>query len=50
MLPAGSLFVAFQRTTAGEKPNGSNSRVWFGNRDGTEWIHESGLSHIGGPK
>ena len=50
MLPAGSLFVAFQRTIAGEKPNGSKSRVWYGNRDGTEWIHESGLSHIGGPK
>ena len=50
MLPAGSLFVAFQRTTAGAKPNGSNSRVWYGSRDGTEWIHESGLSHIGGPK
>jgi hypothetical protein len=49
MLPAGAMFTAFQRTTIGQKPNGSNSRVWYGNRDGTEWIHESGLSHIGGP-
>lgn len=50
MLPGGAPFLAFQRTTTGGRPDGSNSRVWYGNRDGTEWIHESGLSHIGGPR
>jgi hypothetical protein len=42
------LFLAYQRTTKGLKPGGSNSRVWFGNKDGTLWVHESGLAHIGG--
>ena len=48
-LSDGALFVAFQRLDAGAKPGGSTSRVWYGNQDGTEWIHESGLRHIGGP-
>lgn len=47
-LRAGELFVAFQKTTRGDKPPGVSSSTWFGNRDGTEWVHESGLSHIGG--
>lgn len=44
----GELFVAFQRTEAGARPPGSRSRIWYGNREGTEWIHESGLRRIGG--
>ena len=47
-LSDGMLFVAFQRFETGAKPSGSMSRIWYGNRDGTEWIHESGLRHIGG--
>ncbi len=43
------LFEAFQRTENGKKPAGSKSPVWFGNKDGTLWVHESGLKHIGGP-
>jgi hypothetical protein len=48
-LSDGALFVAFQRHDTGAKPGGSTSRIWYGNQDGTEWIHESGLRHIGGP-
>ncbi len=50
LLPARSLFLAFQRTTAGAMPAGSGSRVWYGNRNGTEWIHESGLRGEGGDR
>ncbi len=42
-------FVAYQVTTEGKKPPGSESRVWYGNKHGTEWVHESGLRRIGGP-
>lgn len=41
------LFLAYQHTH-GRTPDGSSSNVWFGNKDGTLWIHESGLSHKGG--
>lgn len=44
----GALFIAYQRTSHGIKPPGSKSPTWFGNRDGTEWIHVSGLRRIGG--
>jgi hypothetical protein len=48
LLPDGALFIAFQRMTKGAMPAGSRSTVWYGNRDGTEWIHDSGLRRIGG--
>jgi hypothetical protein len=44
----GTLFIAYQKTN-GARPPGTSSRLWYGNRRGTEWIHESGLRHIGGP-
>lgn len=44
----GTLFIAYQKTK-GVKPAGASSRLWYGNRRGTEWIHESGLRRIGGP-
>jgi hypothetical protein len=47
-LSDGMLFVAFQRLDGGAKPPGASS-VWYGNEDGSEWIHESGLRQIGGP-
>jgi hypothetical protein len=48
-VPDGTLFIAFQRLTAGVRPAGAASTTWFGNREGTEWIHVSGLRRIGGP-
>jgi hypothetical protein len=39
----GEPFIAFQRTDSGERPSPSASPTWFGNRDGTEWVHRSGL-------
>jgi hypothetical protein len=47
-IPDGTLFVAYQVITNGAKPPGSKSGTWYGNRHGTEWIHESGLRRIGG--
>lgn len=47
LLSSGALFIAFQRTSTGAKPAGSNSRTWYGNRDGTQWIHVSGLRSLG---
>ena len=43
----GSLFIAYQKTTKGAKVG--DSRTWYGNRRGTEWIPELRLRHIGGP-
>jgi hypothetical protein len=43
----GALFVAYQKTR-GVRPPGAASSTWFGNRDGTWWIHVSGLRRIGG--
>lgn len=37
--PGGSTFVAYQRTNEGQRLDGS--RVWFGNRRGRRWMHES---------
>jgi hypothetical protein len=48
-LSDGTLFIAFQRIDDGARPGGSSSRIWYGNHDGDQWIHESGLRHIGGP-
>ncbi len=47
-VPDGTLFIAFQRFKEGATPPGGGSSTWFGNRDGTEWIHRSGLRRIGG--
>lgn len=37
--PSGSIFVAYQVTREGQKLDGS--RVWYGNRRGRRWLHES---------
>jgi hypothetical protein len=42
LLRKDELFIAYQRTH-GVIPAGAKSPTWFGNRDGTEWIHISGL-------
>jgi hypothetical protein len=47
-LPTGAPFIAFQRLDDGVRPPGAPTRTWFGNRDGTQWVHESGLRMIGG--
>ena len=47
-VPNGALFIAYQVIRDGARPPGSTSRTWYGNRTGTEWIHESGLRRIGG--
>ena len=47
-VPDGALFIAYQLVKDGARPPGSHSRTWYGNRTGTEWIHESGLRRIGG--
>ncbi len=41
----GTLFIAFQKTK-GVRLEGQST--WYGNRRGTEWVHESGLRHIEG--
>lgn len=46
-LADGALFTAYQKTR-GIKPPGAASATWFGNRDGTWWIHVSGLRKVGG--
>lgn len=45
-LKDGELFVAYQRTTKGSEFAGSTR--WYGNRLGTEWVHEARLTHEGG--
>jgi hypothetical protein len=47
-LGRGERFVAWQRLDEGARPDPGTSRTWYGNRDGTEWVHESGLRRIGG--
>lgn len=44
-LAVGELFVAYQ-TMQGSPVNGD--RTWMGNHDGNQWVHRSGLRHIGG--
>jgi len=44
-LARGEVFVAFQRTR-GAVPPGAASSMWYGNRDGTQWVHVSGLRSI----
>lgn len=45
-LASGALFVAWQRTTTGERLAGS--RVWYGDQDGNEWVHAANLTYKGG--
>ena len=45
-LAAGEAFVVHQRTH-GVKPPGAASATWYGNRDGSAWVHVSGLRRIG---
>jgi hypothetical protein len=45
-LARGALWLAYQKTTAGTLLAGS--RVWYGNHNGDQWIHTSGLIHQGG--
>ncbi len=45
-LAKGEAFVAHQRTR-GVTPPGAASATWYGNRDGTQWVHLSGLRRIG---
>jgi hypothetical protein len=44
--PNGEPWTAFQKVLNGGLDRGS--RVWYGNHDNTEWIHESGLTGKGG--
>jgi hypothetical protein len=46
-LAAGELFVAYQRVETNAVPMGATTKVWLGNKDGTEWVHRSGLQKIG---
>ena len=36
--------------TRAAQPPGANSRTWFGNRDGDEWVHASGVMAEGGQR
>jgi hypothetical protein len=49
LLGPGDLFVAYQRVDDGARPSGVASRVWLGNKEGTEWVHVSGLRRVGKP-
>ena len=46
--PTGCCSWRSSGSTAGRNRPG-RPPVWYGNEDGTEWIHESGLRQIGGP-
>ena len=50
LLAKGDLFIAYQRMTRAAQPPGANSRTWFGNRDGNEWVHASGVMAEGGQR
>ena len=45
-LKTGDLFLVYQAASS-KKPL-AGSKVWYGNHDGTEWVHKSGLTAIGG--
>jgi hypothetical protein len=47
-LGPGERFVGWQRLAHGAQPPGSARTVWIGNRDGTEWVHRSGLRRVDG--
>lgn len=42
----GTLFIAYQKVKGAPV---EGSRIWYGNRRGTEWIPEARLRKIGGP-
>jgi hypothetical protein len=44
-LAAGQSFVAYQRNPSGQAltAGGTTSRLWYGNHDGTRWVHSSGV-------
>lgn len=46
LLEPNELFTAYQRTSSGASLAGS--RVWYGDKAGTRWVHASGLTHKGG--
>jgi hypothetical protein len=46
-LEDGELFVAYQRVETNAVPPGASTKVWLGNKDGTEWVHRSGVVKIG---
>jgi hypothetical protein len=46
LLEPGERFVAYQRVSDGAQPAGSGSQVWLGNKQGTEWVHVSGLRRV----
>jgi hypothetical protein len=48
-LAEGELFIAFQRHDRGARPAAGKSTIWYGNKDGTEWVHRSGLRQIDPP-
>jgi hypothetical protein len=45
MVRDGTLFIAYQKI---EGATLEGQSTWYGNRRGNEWVHESGLRHIGG--
>lgn len=45
-LSKGDLFTAYQKTTKGDLFHGS--RVWYGDHNGTRWVHEARLNYKGG--
>ncbi len=45
-IPEGTLVFLYQYTNSGESYLGSTT--WFGNPEGTEWIHEKNLRQVGG--
>ena len=45
-LAPGESFVGYQRKVDGESPAGSGSKVWVGDRSGTQWVHRSGLHRV----
>lgn len=42
-LSAGATFVAYQATSEGQELAGS--RTWYGNHDGSRWVHSSGVEY-----
>lgn len=42
----GDTWLVYQAAT-GVAPVGSSSKTWYGNHDGNEWIHSSGIAGIG---
>ena len=47
-LPLNAPFTAYQVTSKGIAPNGSTSHVWYGDHNGNQWVHITGLKGIGG--